>query len=338
MASIPIPARAEPHPNLRALNVLRDLPQVADLIELCFHKNADRDGEDTLRDMRRASQDEPWLHWANNAMESASMPLNGYVWEENGKIVGNASLILFRHKRKKITMLANVAVHPDFRHRGIARAVASRAMHHARERGAHELWLNVRDDNPDALDLYNDLGFREHSRRTQWTVSDGPIPAAADQFQVAPRHARQWPSQQAWLARDHPEELAWYRAWNFNGLAPGIWNWLYFLFVDMNLRQWSASRGDQLHAVLSWTPDGSRREPLWLALGPDSAPAAATSLLVHARRELGRRRFLLDHPAGRADDSIRAAGFVAQRTLIWMRADGATEQASMRTSNQKEQQ
>ncbi len=326
MASIPLPARAEAHPNLRALNVLRDLPQVADLIELCFAKTYDHEGEDYVRQMRRASRDEPWLRWASSAMESTSMPLTGYVWEENGRILGNTSLIVFRHHGRKINMLANVAVHPDYRHRGIARALAERAMQHARERKADELWLHVRDDNPDALDLYSDLGFRERARRTSWLSSSDPIPNFATRaITIVPRHARFWPRQRAWLENLHPDELGWYRSWNFNALAPGLWNWLYLLFIDMNLRQWTALRGDELQAVLSWTPNGSRHEPLWLALGPESPPEAATSLLVHARGELGRRKFVLEHPVGTVDESIRAAGFLPQRTLIWMRANGATK-------------
>jgi GNAT superfamily N-acetyltransferase len=323
MASIPIPARADAHPNLRPLNVLRDMPQVADLIELCFHQNMDRDGENYVREMRRAGREQSWMRSMENA---SSMPLTGFVWEQDGKIIGNASLILFRHNRQKLYMLANVASHPDHRHRGIGRAVTEKAVAHAREHGADELWLNVRDDNPDALDLYLDLGFREHSRRTQWQSADLPASATVPAgFQIVPRQPRFWPMQLAWLKQNHPNELAWYRAWNFKGLAPGLWNWLYLLFVDMNLRQWAALKNDSLQAVLSWTPNGSRHEPLWLALGAESAPEAATQLLVHARRELGMRRFVLDHPVGPVDESIRTAGFSLIRTLIWMRAEGATK-------------
>lgn len=326
MSSIPLPARAEAHPNLRPLNILRDLPQVADLIELCFHKSMDRDGENYVREMRRASHDDSWLRWASNTMDSATLPLNGYVWDVDGKIVGNASVIVFRHNGHRINMIANVAVHPEYRHRGIARSVTEKAIAYARDRGAGELWLNVRDDNPDAIELYTNLGFREHSRRTQWMAADERFPSVApNEFQIMPRHPRFWNIQREWLARLHPDELAWYRAWNFKSLAPGLWNWLYLLFVDMNLRQWAALRDDQLQAVLSWTPSGTRHEPLWLALGPDSAPEAATSLLVHARSELGQRKFILEHPAGPVDESIRAAGFHPERTLIWMRADGATK-------------
>lgn len=323
MSSIPIPDRAEAHPNLRPLNVLRDLPQVADLIELCFHQTMDSDGESYLREMRRAGRDSSWLRSMENA---STTPLTGYVWEQDGKIIGNASLVLFRQDRRRIYMIANVAVHPDSRHRGIGRAVTEQAMSHARQHGADELWLNARDDNPDALDMYTDLGFREHSRRTQWQSVDlNTTPVPPGELQIEQRQPRSWSTQLSWLTQLHPNELTWYRAWNFKGLAPGLWNWLYLLFVNLNLRQWAASRGGALQAILSWVPNGARLEPLWLAHGTAPAPEAVTSLLVHARRELGPRKFTLEHPAGLVDEPIRAAGFEAKRTLVWMRADGATK-------------
>ncbi|MBV6394949.1 MAG: hypothetical protein HFACDABA_00520 [Anaerolineales bacterium] len=326
MTSIPIPARVEAHPHLRALNVLRDLPAVADLIELCFAHYYDEDGEEYILQMRRAGRDESWMRWASTAIGSASMPLTGYVWTEGGRIVGNVSLIVFHHRRRKYNMLANVAVHPEFRHRGIARALAERAILHARERKAEEIWLTVRDDNPDALDLYADLGFVERARRTTWTSThDFRAPAAAPRFQVTQRRVQHWPAQKKWLDELHPDELRWYRGWNFDSLAPGFWNWLYLIFMDANLKQWSILSDGKLQAVLSWIPNGSRREPLWLALGEDSDPEAVTRLLVQARRELGARKFILEHPSGRADESIRAAGFRAERTLVWMSAPGATK-------------
>jgi ribosomal protein S18 acetylase RimI-like enzyme len=324
MTSIPLPARAEAHPNLRALNALRDLSPVADLVELCFAHNMDPDGASYLRQMRHASRDSSWLQWAANTAENASsVPLIGYVWEEDGKLVGNISIINFRHRGRRIAMLANVAVHPNYRHRGIARALAERALDHARERKAGELWLHVRQENADALNLYTDLGFRERARRTAWLAEgDASLPAQAN---ILPRASRFWTQQREWLARLHPDELAWYRSWDFNSLAPGLWNWLYLLFIDMNLRQWAALRDNQLEAVLSWTPNGARHDPLWLALGANPNPDALTSLLVHARRELGRRKLVMEHPVGPWDEAIQAAGFRAERTLIWMRADGATK-------------
>src|SRR5215208_8431663 len=103
MRSITISAKANDHANIRPLNVLRDLSAVADLIELCFSSTMDNDGQRYLSDMRRASHDDSFLSWASHMTETASMPLMGYIWEQAGRIVGNASLIPFRDHGKRIT-------------------------------------------------------------------------------------------------------------------------------------------------------------------------------------------------------------------------------------------
>ena len=143
MASIPLTARAEAHPHLRALNILRDLPAVADLIELCFSNTMDSEGQRYVQDMRRAGRDDSFLRWATKMTETTSLPLTGYIWEENGKIVGNASLVPFRRKNERIYLIANVATHPDFRRRGIARALTERAYAEARKVLDHGGWTGL---------------------------------------------------------------------------------------------------------------------------------------------------------------------------------------------------
>src|SRR5687768_16478612 len=131
MSAIPLTARAEAHPHLRPLNMLRDLPAVADLIELCFATTMDSEGQRYVQDMRRAGSDASFMRWATRMAETTSLPLTGYVWEEAGRIVGNSSLVPFRHKQQRMYLIANVGVHPDFRRRGIARALTERALQHA---------------------------------------------------------------------------------------------------------------------------------------------------------------------------------------------------------------
>ncbi|GAB4504346.1 MAG: hypothetical protein Fur0043_13400 [Anaerolineales bacterium] len=335
MASISLPARGESG-HLRPLNILHDLPRVADLIELCFASNMDSEGRSYVHEMRRASNDHSFLKWASLTLEGASMPLAGVVWEQEGHIVGNVSLILFRRKGLRYFLIANVATHPNYRRRGIARALTKQAIQTARQRGADQIWLHVRADNVSAIKIYTELGFEERARRTLWRVPfDSPLPPSQNHAPGLPaitrRDPRFWPQQSAWLRRLHPEELAWYRAWDWNILRPGLWNWLYRLFVEFDLRQWAALTGDRLQAALAWTPS-YRNDLLWLACGPESDPAAVTSLLRHARRELGYRRSLwLEHPAGVQDDAIYAAGFFPHRTLIWMRAPSATHENMLRT-------
>lgn len=323
MSSITIPIKANDHPHLRPLNVLRDLSEVADLIELCFSPTMDNDGQRYLSDMRRASRDDSFLRWASRMTETASLPMMGYVWEQDGRIIGNASLIPFRDRGKRLFLVANVATHPDHRRRGIGRALTERVMNQARDRNASAIWLHVRDDNPGAVRLYQDLGFQEIARRTTWQASPEPRLAYPDpSIKFLPRHPRFWPLQQDWLRRLYPKELSWYQSWNTNALRPGLWNWLYLLFIDFNVKQWAAVRDDELLATLTWMPQGGRSESLYAAVGLTAGSQdALTALLIHARRLVSYPPYLtLDYPAEEMIEAISAAGFKPRRTLLWMRA------------------
>jgi len=334
--------KSEEHPHARSLNVLRDLPHVADLIELCFNNTMDGDGQRYLSDMRRASRDDGFLRWANHMAESTSLPLTGYVWEENGKIIGNASLIPFRDRGKRIYLVANIATHPDHRRRGIARLLTQRVVEHARKKNAAEIWLHVRDDNPGAVQLYADLGFREIARRTTWQASpDSRLDLPDLPIQITERHPRFWIQQQDWLRRLYPSALNWYSPLNLSALQPGLLNWLYWLFMDFDLRQWAAVHGETLLAILTWMPRGRDSESIYLATAarpeapqaasPDQRHAlempypglhttAVTQLLFHVRRTLANHAPLtLELPAGEMTEAIAAAGFKLRRTLIWMK-------------------
>jgi GNAT superfamily N-acetyltransferase len=322
MASITVSARGEAHPNLRPLNVLRDLSAVADLIEICFSSTMDNDGRQYLQDMRKVGKDNSFTRWANHAIETTSLPLSGYIWEENGRIVGNASLIPFKHKKKRVYLIANVAVHPDYRRRGIALALMERSMNHVREKRVGDAWLHVRDDNPGAIDLYRQLGFVERARRTSWQARTDPhIPTPPPNISITGRRPADWQTQLDWLSRLYPEFLAWHRDWSFKSLRPGFWNWLHLFLMDINIRQWAAFEKGKMEAALSWIPYG-RGESLFAAAGEGTDPNALTALLFQAKRELNHTysSIALEFPAGRFDDAIRAAEFKPVRTLIWMQA------------------
>lgn len=327
MASIPIPARAGPGAHVRPLNILRDLPSVADLIELCFSDTMDREGQRYVQDMRRAGRDDRFLRWATRMAETTSLPLTGYVWEQNGRMVGNASLVPFRYRGRRLYLIANVAVHPDNRRGGIARALTEQCLKHARERRVASIWLHVRADNPAAIHLYSNLGFRERARRTAWQAR-GDFTAAGSQpgLTITDRPSQHWAQQQEWLKRAYPESLAWYRTWNFSPLRPGFWNWLVTTFMDINVRQWSAfARNTRTpEATLAWIPAGNESSGLWLAAPPNPRPDAITELLLHARRALAQHLHIsLDYPAGESEAAIHSAGFNPVRTLIWMQYMGA---------------
>ena len=312
---------------MRPLNILRDLPTVADLIELCFANTLDPEGRNYIDQMRRNGRDSGFLNWAPRVIESVSLPLSGFVWEDDGRIVGNVSLIPFSKAGLKVFLVANVATHPDYRRRGIARALTESAMRRAREKHADTIWLHVRQDNPGAIALYRDLGFYERARRTTWYTSSGNTPlvsSPASSVSIRPRSSWDWPQQNHWLETSYPSSLDWYYAHKWNILRPGLLNGIYRFLADIDTLQWAAYKDNRLSAVLSCQRSTGRSDHLWLAAPRRPDPEVIAALLLHGRRALSERYSLsLEFPAGMADDAIREAGFLPQRTLVWMETHGA---------------
>ena len=66
------------------------------------------------------------------------------------------------------TDMMNVAVHPDDRRRGIARALIEALIQGLKDRDSHSLTLEVRASNLPAITLYTELGFLEAGRRKNY--------------------------------------------------------------------------------------------------------------------------------------------------------------------------
>jgi len=120
---------------LRKVNSRRDMAQVADLIELVFRGDLDPFGLRMVREMRAMGR-AGYLGWALNRLllPPAARP-QGFVWEADGRVVGNASLLAVNGFPER-WVLANVAVGPGYRRRGIGRQMVEAAIELAMERGA----------------------------------------------------------------------------------------------------------------------------------------------------------------------------------------------------------
>lgn len=69
--------------------------------------------------------------------------------------------------------ILNLAVHPRWRRRGVARLLLTTGLKRARDRGAHTAWLEVRPSNQPALALYESLGFVPVGRRPGYYEDTG---------------------------------------------------------------------------------------------------------------------------------------------------------------------
>lgn len=317
-ADLLLPSFARGH--LRKLDVRRDLEAVANLVEVCFADTLDADGRRYLRQMRDTAQRSQLLRWTNALNEYSPHPMTGYVWEEDGQIIGNLSLIPFRSKGERCYLIANVAVDPLQRDRGIARALTVAALEHSRNHRVDATWLQVRHDNPVAIHIYKSLGFRERTRRSTWRsvgdINDLEVPSG---YVLRKRSASHWRLQRQWLDEIYPVEYSWHLSLDRTALRPGLWGLVYRFFVMKYPQHWIVQKNDRLLGVLTYLQSGTYGDNLWLATHPDTDGQAVQALLIQSRKEIARRRPLtLNYPAGLNEQDIKAAGFYEQQTLIWM--------------------
>lgn len=62
--------------------------------------------------------------------------------------------------------IATIATHPDFRKQGIGKKLLSFALQSARDEGAVSSFLEVRESNTAAMEMYRKFGYVEDGRRT----------------------------------------------------------------------------------------------------------------------------------------------------------------------------
>lgn len=306
-------------PKLRRLNPRRDLSNVADLIELCFSDTLDVDGKRYLQRMRQMARNSK-SRWSDIPTFQINFTAEGFIWEEAGQIVGNISLIPFSTFRHPIYLIANVAVHPDFRCQGIARSLTLAALEWCQKRRIRSTWLQVRENNSTAVRLYESVGFIERARRTTWNIQPGNLKGEAPSgVRITALKSHHWPLQKQWLQQNYPDDLFWYWPIRQSAFRAGIWSATINLFTDTRLRHWGVERQGQLLGLLSWRATTTYADQLWLAAPPETEDIVLQTLLPYIRwRERNRRPLSLDLPEGRAASTLQEAGFRPDRTLIWM--------------------
>jgi ribosomal protein S18 acetylase RimI-like enzyme len=326
MTAITKPISSQPS-NLRPFDVRKDLDAVANLVETCFADTLDEDGRRYVNHMHAISRNPGYLRWAMAVAENAPMPFSGFVWEQNGYLAGNLSLIPYKYLGKRCYLIANVAVDPAYRRKGIARSLTAAAIDHAHNRGISEIWLHVRTENEAALNLYRSSGFSEQARRTTWEIrpSSGFKPSKKsgldtsniDLTRPLPRY---WEQYRHWLLSIYPPEFTWHQPFQLSALRPGLLGSLYRIFTGNHVRQWVARQGQQHIGLIAWQPHSKHADHLWLASTPENEERTIAALMPSIRHQMAnRRRMLLDYPAGRAILPLHDTGFHIQQTLIWMR-------------------
>ncbi len=311
-----------PHNQLRPFNPLRDSEAVADLIESSFASTLDPDGRRYLRQMRVGTRSKGINRWAVY-FNSKYNPMSGYVWEEDGQVVGNLSMVPFFYKGQRINMIANVAVSPLYRRRGIARALTAVALEKSWKGRAKATWLQVRHDNLAAINLYQKMGFVSKASRTTWIANpDALTGEASSNTRVSFRKRSHWNQQKHLLEQNYPSQLRWYFLLNIAAMGPGILATAYQFFYDLEIQHWAVMREHSLLGVMSWQRSHRYADYLWLAASPEHEDEVLETVLpVIGRLRWMKRPLTLDYPQNRAVNALTMAGFQPKVTLNWMEVD-----------------
>ena len=104
--------------------------------------------------------------WSENSVAS-ELKNKLALWlvaEENGAVAGYIGSQTCTDESD----VMNVAVHPDFRRRGIGEALVNVLVAELKAMGSHCLTLEVRASNAPAIALYEKMGFHEIGRRKNY--------------------------------------------------------------------------------------------------------------------------------------------------------------------------
>jgi ribosomal protein S18 acetylase RimI-like enzyme len=318
---------------IRALRPASDLGQLADLLENAFGEELTDGGERVLRELRLLH----WLGPLNILFMGASSDidgiLTGFVWEDEGRIVGNVTVNHpgGSHQRWQIS---NVGVLEEYRGQGIARRLVDAALGLILRRGGQTAYLFVRDNNPAAIHLYQAAGFVEVDRTTELrytqpivrnpeerprrlrplTASEGE--ALYQLIMIAAGPGQLWlsPAQKAQIALSKEERFLRRLESVFTGELETQWG----LFSQDRL-----DAGLILRSTRLWNR-GPHVLRLWIH--PQQRGKVEDVLADDVFALLGteaRRPTHIPLPAGedRASDALVRRGFERHRTLVLMKLD-----------------
>lgn len=310
--------------HIRPTAISRDLDQVADLIEACFPIYLDRDGQTYIQEMRRAAREMRLFCWLSSLSELRRDKIYGFIWEENDSIVGNLSLIPFKNHGREIALIANVAVDPNYRRRGIARALTEHALAYLRRKGISQVWLQVRDDNPAACQLYRDVGFLDFVSRTTWRIQPDQLKPLDDFYfrdvNITHRRSDDWGNQQKWLLDSYPLSIRWNLPVDFRRFEPGFIQRLSNFLDGVYIKHWRIGYHEKAQGVITWQKTDSFANNLWLALKNVEEEQYLIGALALLLKRLNKKRTIsVDYPEGRFAKTFKTIGFSKFRSLIWMK-------------------
>lgn len=316
---------------LRRLDMSRDLKDIAELIGDAFGDEPDQAGQNIASELRSLSRWSALLWLLERLDPTFQGSFTGFVWVEDGRVVGNVTL-----SRESAApgrwLVSNVVVARGYRQRGIARQLMEASLDFLKTQRARTAFLMVRRANAAAVHLYRSLGFSEVGGRVTLT---GTAAAAAP--------PEQHPLDSRWTLRDArlrdsrelyalvrvatPEPLLRARLTQGEALLVGAepkpGDWLRTLLGRPSSCRWVLEGQGRIVAYLRLDVNRKKHHRIRLAVHPAVRGQVELPLLVRALQRLGgsaRTPVLVDvgsHESG-VLEALRRLGFEESRWLVVM--------------------
>lgn len=196
---------------IRPFDIGCDLRPVAELIADAFAHELDPRGNAALREMRIMSHVGALLKLLNRSTGEFNDLFGGFVWIEDGKVVGNVTV-----QKADTTgnrwQIANVAVAPAYRGRGISRLLMTKALEYITENRGEWAVLQVYAQNTIARHLYEQLNFEEVGGSVDLSLKRLPpveLPAQLSRFYSF--SAEQWQALYELVSNQQSGQMLWWR-------------------------------------------------------------------------------------------------------------------------------
>lgn len=318
-------ANHQTYPGLRPINLNTDIPQILKLLEVCFGASVHNiDGQRFYTGPATTNQQAAFLWRLNPAASKLAL---GFVWEVNGRIVGNVTILTTKVPGRYLVV--NVAVHPDHRRKGIAHQLM-RAVHRmVRTRNGQEILLQVVKTNTPAEELYETLNYTNLGSMTSWYAPVSrlhQLDATADGSlspQIRELRRSEWQAAYQLDKAALAPELNWPEPLNFDAYQNGFLRKISNFVNGRSMETWATTHNNQLTGMATILSEWGKTHAASLRIHPEWRGQLERPLLAKLIRRLyylPRRNVRIDHPDddGFTSNLLREANFQPKRTLTHM--------------------
>lgn len=313
----------------RPINLARDVRGVLTLMDAAFGPVSDWRGQRVLGNRAGAGYGAPFA-LRLSMFTKGFVP--GFVWEEDGRLVGNVSLLESSVPGRYL--IANVAVDPGFRRRGIARGLMQEAIGHIGDLGGHTIVLQVEEENEPAIALYESLDFTTVGVMKKWetTATRMRFPKFSEDSgsRIRPVKRGDWRAASRLDAAAVDPDLNWPAPLPPNHYKVGLWHAIGDFLNGRRVETWvsdaalGASGRKRLTGLVTIYSEWGRPHQVTARIDSDWREKIAAPLMAQAMSRAKRLRggvYRISHPSDDEvmNDLLKEMNFKARRALTVMK-------------------